>query len=116
MYNFYIIKNLYKNNILKLNMNNYIIDYLNNSNDIEKYKNLIEYYILLYNIDLKKLNKKELKNILNNDILNIIIKYISTKKNDLNIKDYEDLINKGFKTKEYEKEIINIYIRKNGNK
>ncbi len=54
MYNFYIIKNLYKNNILKLNMNNYIIDYLNNSNDIEKYKNLIEYYILLYNIDLKK--------------------------------------------------------------
>jgi|TARA_B000000475_G_scaffold272261_1_gene272989 hypothetical protein len=115
MYNFYIIKNLYKNNILKLNMNNYIIDYLNNSNDIEKYKNLIEYYILLYNIDLKKLNKKELKNILNNDILNIIIKYISTKKNDLNIKDYEDLINKGLKTKEYEKEIINIY-NKNGNK
>ena len=115
MYNFYIIKNLYKNNILKLNMNNYIIDYLNNLNDIEKYKNLIEYYILLYNIDLKKLNKKELKNILNNDILNIIIKYISTKKNDLNIKDYEDLINKGLKTKEYEKEIINIY-NKNGNK
>lgn len=78
-------------------------------------KNLIECYILIYNIDLKKLNKKELKNILNNDILNIIIKYISTKKNDLNIKDYEDLINKGLKTKEYEKEIINIY-NKNGNK
>jgi len=95
-------------------MNNYIIDYLNNSNDIEKYKNLIENYISIYNIDLKKLNKTELKNILKNDILNIIIKYISTKKNDLNIKDYENLINKGLKTKEYEKEIINII--KNGNK
>jgi len=95
-------------------MNNYIIDYLNNSNDIEKYKNLIENYISIYNIDLKKLNKTELKYILKNDILNIIIKYISTKKNDLNIKDYENLINKGLKTKEYEKEIINII--KNGNK
>ena len=94
-------------------MNNYIIDYLNNSNDIEKYKNLIENYISIYNIDLKKLNKTELKYILKNDILNIIIKYISTKKNDLNIKDYENLINKGLKTKEYEKEIINIIKNKN---
>jgi hypothetical protein len=97
-------------------MDIYIINYLNDSNNIEKYISLIKEYISEKNIDLNSLNKIELKNILNNDILNIIIKYISTIKNDLNIKDYEDLINKGFKTKEYEKEIINIYIRKNGNK
>lgn len=93
-------------------MDIYIIDYLNDCDNIEKYITLIKKYISQKNIDLNSLNKKELKNILNNDISNIIIKYISTKKNDLNIKDYEDLINKGLKTKEYEKEIINIYNKK----
>ena len=93
-------------------MDIYIIDYLNDCDNIEKYITLIKEYISQKNIDLNSLNKKELKNILNNDISNIIIKYISTKKNDLNIKDYEDLINKGLKTKEYEKEIINIYNKK----
>jgi len=97
-------------------MDIYIIDYLNDSDNIEKYITLIKEYISQKNIDLNSLNKKELKNILNNDISNIIIKYISTIKNDLNIKDYENLINKGLKIKEYEKEIINIYIKKNGNK
>jgi hypothetical protein len=88
-------------------MDYYIIDYLNNSNDIEKYKNLIENYMLLYNIDLKKLNKKSLKRLLNNNILNILIKYISNLKNDLNYKEYKELINKAFKTKDYENLIIN---------
>lgn len=88
-------------------MDYYIIDYLNNSNDIEKYKNLIENYLLLYNIDLKKLNKKSLKRLLNNNILNILIKYISNLKNDLYYKEYKELINKAFKTKSYENLIIN---------